>query len=394
MKLEPVSGTWVFTAPVPGSVTSFPWKAPYTVAGRLTNPTHATMTPSSVVLNEIPSFGAPITRIAIPSLGSIVPNAFGSSIWALMQAWSWLAPGVWFPIGPLVVGFTYSVTFAMQDAYGNTYPAITSPTGFVAIVVSPAKIAFAVVAHLLFALGITLAVAGLAWLLSGDVPTAGGLFAAAGAALTISAGFGIAALDPPVPDFSYRSVVATRLPELPAEVTTHPAFAPLLPIFALTARIGGLTASMSATEARLIAARIDRDASAILLQASEYRALRDSLLAAAHQIPLAAFEAVDGVRAQPALAPLTNARALQRTLATWSRSGLPAKLRRGWIDSGLPEQQLKEMEEALRTPERFARPIDVLMNELAQAAAQIASSVQDEANTVLHSPTTDGDLNM
>src|SRR6185503_5557221 len=255
-----------------------------------------------------------------------------------------------------------------------------------------AKIAFAIVAHVLFALGIALAIAGLLWLLNGDLPTAGALFAGAGVAFTISTAFGVAALDPPVPDFGYRSVVPTRLPELPAEVTTHPALAPLLPIFELTGRISGLTATMSATEARLIAARIDRDADAIRLQTSEYRALRDSLLAAARQIPLAAVEAVDGVREQPPLAPLANARALQRQLAAWSRRGLPAKLRRAWLENGLPEQQLKDMEEALRTPERFARPIDVLMNELTQAVARIASEVQDEADAVLHPPPTEGEL--
>jgi hypothetical protein len=386
---EPVSGAWVFISPTPGLVPAFPWKGAYTVEGRLTNPAHAPMTPSSVVLNETSNVGSPIARIAIPSLATtaIVPGAFGSAIWLLMGTWSWVVPGMWVQTGPSVGLFSYNVTFAMQDAYGNAYPPITSSSEAVAVVVSQSKVGFAVGAELSTAIAIGCLIAGFL-ALAGIITAVGApaLFAAAGVAFTIAGGLGLAALDPPVPNFDYRSIGPTKLPELPAVLKTQPALAPLLPVLALLWRISRMAETMSATEARLIAARIDRDPSAIQLQASEYRSLRDSILAAARHIPLAVVEAIDGIRKEPLLRPLANIRVLRQQAATWSRRGLPAKLRRAWIEGGLPEQQLKEIERALRTPEFVVRPIDVLLSELTQASALIARGIQDEAEGVLHLP--------
>jgi hypothetical protein len=385
--LEPVSGNWAFTMSTPGIVGGAPWKDPYTVSGRLTNPAHAAMLPSSVVLDETSNVGSPIARIASPPIGAIVPGAFGSAIWSLIQTWSWLIPGVWVQTGPSFGFFDYSVTFAMQDAYGNAYPARTSASESVVVSVSLVKIAFAVLAGLSAAVGLGLAIAGLAAVAGVFTAVAAPvLFAAAGVAFTIAAGQGLAALDPPVANFDYRIVVATRLPELPTELTAYHALAPLLPVFALLGRINGVTAAMSATEARLIAARIDRDPQAIQLQSAEYRALRDSLLAAARQIPLAVLEAIDGVRADPLLRPLADARVLQRSVDKWSRDGVPAKLRRSAIASGLPAEQLKDIEQALRTPGFVVRPIDVLLSELTQPVAQIASGIDDESQVVLYPP--------
>jgi hypothetical protein len=176
------------------------------------------------------------------------------------------------------------------------------------------------------------------------------------------------------------------LAEWSAELTANPVLAPLVPIFALMARISGITEAMSAAEARLVAARIDRDQEATRLQADEYAALRDSLLAAARQIPLSVVEGIEGMRAQPALEPLMNARTIKRTVAAWSRGGIPAKLRQAWIKNGLAEQQLKDIERALRTKGFAVRSADDLLNELPPAVAQIANGIRDEAAAVLNAP--------
>ncbi len=381
--LEPVSGNWIFTMPAPGAA-AFRWKAPYVVSGRLSNPAHAAMLPSSVVLDEVASVGSPVARIASPALGSVVPGAFGTAVWSLLQTWSWLAPGVWTPIGPLTAGFTYSVTFAMQDEYGNAYPPSTSASTFVAITVAASKIAFASVAKVFFAVGSVLVVLG--FLAIAGIVTiyaSGVFFAAAGVAFTLSAGFGIAALDPPVPDFDYHHIVPTRLPAFPGELHARSLAAPLLPLFGLLARINEFTTVMTATEARMIGARIDRDPTAMKLQHDEFTALRDALIAAAQQIPMAAHQAGDDVRAQAALHPLNDAELLHKQVQAWAEPGLPAKLHKAWVAQGLPERQLELFEQALRTPGFALPPLDALLAELAQTSAQLAHAVATEAAQTL-----------
>jgi hypothetical protein len=384
--LEPVSGNWIFTMPVQPAMgtANFPWKASYVVSGRLSNPARAAMLPSSVVLDEVASVGSPVARIASPPLGNIVPGAFGTAIWSLMQVWSWLAPGVWTPIGPWSAGFTYSVTFAMQDAYGNAYPPSTSATTFVAINVAASKIAFATVAKVFFGIGVGLLIAaGIAAAHVITIVPALVLLGLAGVAFTVATGFGIAALDPPVPDFDYQRLVPTRPPVFPPVLRSHAVGAPLLPLFALLSRISEFNAVMTATQARLIAARIDRDSSAAQWQADEYAALRDALEAAARQVPLAAVQALDDVRAQELLQPLVDATALQKQADTWAETGLPKALRGTWLDNGLPERQLEDVEQALRTKGFEARPLDVLLADLTQASALMASAVHDESALVL-----------
>ena len=385
---EPVSGTWSFTVPAPSVPAAFPWKTPFTVEGRVRNPARATMSPSSVVLNEVSTVGAPIGRIAFPPIGMIVPGAFGTSIWSLMQAWSWLVPGVWIPKGPMSGVFTYTVTFSMQDEYGNAYPASTSSSTAITITVSGLKIGLAATALIMFSIGVALVVIAIILFATGFVgaAVAGLLVGIAGAAFTISAGFGIGALDPPVPNFDYHRVEPVPVPGLPVEATADPALAPLLPVLALLGRITALNAAMSATEARLIAARIDREPGATQLQWNQYAALRDSLLAAAESVPMAVSDAIDALRGESdsGLRPLLDGEALQRQAASWSRNGVPAQLRRAWMERGLAVQQLDDIEQAVRDPDFSVRPVDALLSDLSQAVALVARGTQEAADVVLY----------
>jgi hypothetical protein len=378
---EPVSGTWAFTAPP----TLAAWKAAYNVAGRLTNPAHATMTPSSVVLNETSFTQPPVSTIAMPSLGAIVTGGFGTAIWSVTQRWSWVTPGVWIIYGPTIDVFTYSVTFSMQDAYGNAYPSTTSSSFGVVVGVSNLKLGLAATALVLIGVAIALLIVGLAAL--GFYPTAGlgaALIAAAGVSAAIAQGFGAGALDPPVPNFAYRRVGSVRRPDVPEVVGDDPALASISSVFMLLSRIAEIQAAMSSTEARLIAARIDRDREATDLQLAEYQGLRDSLLIAADAVPLAAAEAVDALRADPSLRPATDGRGLRRAAKALVDAGVSAKDRRSWIANGLTREQEHDIELALTTPDFVPRPLDDLLNELPQNVAQIATAIQEESDAVLH----------
>jgi hypothetical protein len=183
---EPTAGSWAFTMPAPGSVIA--WKGAYTVAGRLTNPTHATVSPSSLVLDETSTVGLPIERNASPIIGPLTPGAVGTEAWSVIQSWSWLIPGVWVPSGPQGGLFTYTVTFAMQDEFGNAYPASTSGTLALIVQVSTKKIALGASALAAEEIGVTLL--ALAFIALAGYYTAVGapaLFAAAAAAFAAAA---------------------------------------------------------------------------------------------------------------------------------------------------------------------------------------------------------------
>jgi hypothetical protein len=211
------------------------------------------------------------------------------------------------------------------------------------------------------------------------------LFAAAGIAYGVASAAGAGALDPPVPDFDYRRLVSAHLPERPAELEAEPALASLVTVFALVGRINSVDEAMTGTEARLIAARIDRDSDAIALQSAEYRDLCDRLLATAGHVPLAVVEAVEAVPAQPVLR-LPKSTRLRRAIREWASGGVPAKLRREALASGLSEEHLKDFEQALGTSDSVLRPIDVRLGDLSHAVAQFANAVQDDAEVVLHPP--------
>ena len=130
-------------------------------------------------------------------------------------------------------------------------------------------------------------------------------------------------------------------------------------------------------------ARIDRESEGTRLQAGEYRGLRDGILATARSIPLAVVDAIEGIRGQKVLAPLLDRRLLQRTVKGWSRRGLPSKLREAWAEQHLPEQLLKDVDEAVRSEGFDVRSLDVALERLPEAAALIAKGIEEDAVAVL-----------
>jgi hypothetical protein len=280
--------------------------------------------------------------------------------------------------------FTYTATFSMQDAFGNAYPATTSAAGTVIVSVSGLKIGLAAAAYTCFCIGVGLVISGFL-ALAGYITAIGApaLFAAAGAAFAIATGLGAGALDPPVPNFDYRAVVVVRLVRVPTQLPEAAPVSPVLQVLELLARVSALIEAMSATEARLMAARIDRDQSAIDRQTAEYRALRDSLLAVLAAIPPSTAETGEQLAEDPLRSSLASGRLLRRTFSEWSKEGLPANVRKEWLANELPVENLAYLQEALRTEGFTVRPFESLMGELAQAAAQIAASVQEESEAVL-----------
>jgi hypothetical protein len=288
--------------------------------------------------------------------------------------------------------FTYTATIAMQDEFGNAYPSSTSAPLAVLVRVSDAKLALAASALAAEEIGVTLlALAFIALAGYYTAVAAPALFAAAAAAFAAAAGAGAGALDPPVADFDYRRVVVTSPPGPSEELAGEPVLAPLVAVVALLERIIGLEAAMSGTEARLIGARIDRDEEAIRLQSDEYRDLRDSLLRAATNVPVAVSAAIESEEARPVLRPPKIAD-LRKALRKWSSSGVPRGMRRRATAAGLPAQYLKDFERALTSADFVLRSIEPQLREISQAATNLGSAVEDHAERVLNPPTLDQQL--
>jgi len=126
------------------------------------------------------------------------------------------------------------------------------------------------------------------------------------------------------------------------------------------------------------------DRAAIDLQSAEYRQSLGSLLAATGQVSAAVMAAPEGIGTEPALGPALDDQGLQQTVAGWVRDGVSAKERRAWRASALAREHLRVIDLALTTEGFTPRPLDAVLADLPQRAAEFASAMIEEAETVLH----------
>jgi len=94
--------------------------------------------------------------------------------------------------------------------------------------------------------------------------------------------------------------------------------------------------------------------------------------------------APEGIGTEPALGPALDDQGLQQTVAGWVRDGVSAKERRAWRASALAREHLRVIDLALTTEGFTPRPLDAVLADLPQRAAEFASAMIEEAETVLH----------
>jgi hypothetical protein len=384
---EAMASWWSWTAPTSGAV--FAWKSPYTVSGTWTNLGIATVTPTSLTLREHDQRDttgtSDVTRNFTGSLVALTPRgAVGASWPTISPMFKWFETATMFPSGPYSVLYDYTVDFFAQDEYGNAYGVLTSSMITVLVRVQEYKIAAALVcsvhqvAAIFFAaMAIGSAATGTPW--GGLAAAAWGFMAAA--AFAIAAASRLIAIDPPVPDFSYRERVPIAPERLLDELGDLPrALMPLRSVFELGNRLVAAVTALSEIEGKLIAAQLDGDREAFEQQRASFDEALAVVARTGSMLPTSGIESLRG------LASLElDADAIDRVLEEWRRGGMPKELRERWPMESLPPEAVElfntvpaEWVEPLRDPNAlFEQAINALVT-LAREAEAAARRRQEQ----------------
>jgi hypothetical protein len=118
------------------------------VAGSFTNRGFAGQTFTALSALEHPTdvTGATQDVTVSPSIspiGQFIPRGSSqTATWLRNQSWQWLALATVAEVGPRSRTFSYVGNYALIDAFGNVYPALTTSESLVTVSVSSAKIRF------------------------------------------------------------------------------------------------------------------------------------------------------------------------------------------------------------------------------------------------------------
>ncbi|TMG72414.1 MAG: hypothetical protein E6H80_11840 [Betaproteobacteria bacterium] len=317
--------------------------------------------------------------VSAPPLLPILSGAGEQATWpGLSQAWQWTSAPLWRRDGPgdgpESKNFLYTVDFSLLDEFNNSYPTQTSAPLRIKVAVSFSKDACRITAEINVDLAaFTTVIAFIALFSPGGQASAAALFLSAAGFEALSITFGNLALDPPVPDFRYDEVLHVVPPERgPDRKGVPPWLATLSPITELLSRVVRAIAVLGPTEARLLAARMDNNATAINRQAANYRDAVRILEMAASALPGAASEAALAIEESGALPPDKR---VQETLAAVKRKGVPADARELWMRSNLPEESLARLEAVMREVRLPLPPFTASLREAMQALLRATDAI-------------------
>jgi hypothetical protein len=234
------------TVPQPSIVLTQPtpmrqWKQPYSCVVQVRNNAHAGMAyacilreaQNAVVQTSVSEDAAnwplaaqggtvnptPMTSpqgLEMGNLSGVSPGATQSLVFAppIVKGWDWLQVPFYTLDGPTAQAWTYDAQVTGTDEFGNSYPAVGSPSLLVRVSVSEEKLGDAQTAMMVARLGVGVTVVGiiatiasLGWGAAVAGPTSTGVFA-------IAAGEGNAAQDPPAPDPQFKTRVPLTAPDL------------------------------------------------------------------------------------------------------------------------------------------------------------------------------------
>jgi len=225
---------------------------------------------------------------------NVGPNPNDIYFASITQSWPWVSCPSGTLGAPTNKNYSYSVTMALQDTYGNGYDPVTSSSQGWSVTVPPDKTANQNNALASFVSG----VAATATVIGAPL---GGILLAAAAA------FCGEAQDPPTPDFDYLTTAkksTLQSPELLENETQLPATRAFLKS---TLESIAIWSALGQTEGKLIAARIAKNAKGVRLQTNTYEefveelmttaaALRSNLAKVRNEVEAEASLAVENVR--------------------------------------------------------------------------------------------------
>ena len=337
---EAVDATWwqwtTFSSDHPNFAA---WNKDYFLAGKLFNKSQLTMMTGTVTLHEVeftdpnhPGGDVPPsqTKDIEPDPKFPFEVTFASS----KKTWPWFVDNAFVITGPLKRDFRYTVRFTLDDHMGNIYGPFVSSVVSILVSVSDEKIALAVIALHEQNHAVAAGIAALFF------PPAAAMAAAAQAAAFAAA---FLAKDPPEANLHFRERVKIQPVTLPAAFDTDPRVSKFRPLFETTNLILATCSALSEVESRLLGARRAHDQKSIEMQESSYRAFVRQMVEDSARLPSAISNAAPETLIDPTL--------LQKTLSTWRVAGIPADARSKLTNAGMPQNQLTQMDEAIRNPE-------------------------------------------
>ena len=405
----PSADWWRWTLPLglstsPGYLSALAgWNSPYRIGGRFVNRSAYAVLEANLALQqtdlwgELPVPEGPLTEVATQTLAApILPNeddALGdvtfpeqkqNYVW-LNQLTSSFSPSV----ASMVV--SYFTFMTVRDPFGNTYPPIRSEEISVNVSVQKSKLAQATAGMVTIIAALVLQVAAFGALIIGGpwgLVVGGILGGAAAIAFFTATQLVKNAMDPPTPNFEYRTLIANS-PSHYVDASADDVVngGGLKRFLRLLQSIAKSYETRSEIVGRLLGAQVDRNAEGLQLQHAAYLLVHEQLARDVESIPINARAAS---REMLTLLRPDGRVSGQATLLEWTVAGLPESAK-GLLTSadggGIPREVVDQLEVAGRSQEIAASAIKMLVEPddgtLERSVAALAVTFLEVGNTTV-----------
>jgi hypothetical protein len=378
----PTDGWWQWTEPTTAAAEKIPWPLPYTPLGNLFNLNKwSAVTVQCELLEADITDGTPAVSRGIQSvMADIGPNANPVQFNAITQNWTWVDS----PTGRIGAQtsktFQYVVNLTVKDAWGNGYPpGNTHPPATVIVSVADNKINDAWAALNANATAVAVAAAGAVTGIFTFGIGAGVGTAAAALLVGIGAQYLASAKDPPAPDFNYLTQVDVR-PVLNSSSSGEREESKTLAFLNVVLRCLAIGEALSATEGKLIGARMRENARGMSVQSRRYTSLGKQLQATAQKLT----PALTASTSELADAPVPSIDEIRATLRSWQVQGIPAQMQQQLAENSYSSAALASLEESIASISvDTVPPIQELLAALSVRTLLYTRHITDDMTSVL-----------
>jgi len=378
----PTDGWWQWVEPTAGAAEKIPWPLPYSPLGNLFNLNQwSAVTVQCELLETDVTDGTPALSRGIQSvMADVGPNASPVQFSAITQNWTWVDSPTGRIGAPTSKTFQYVVNLTVKDAWGNGYPpGNTHPPATVIVAVADNKINDAWAALNANATAAAVAVTGgiAGFFTAGVAAAVAGVEAAA--LVAIGQEYLASAKDPPDPDLNYLTRVQVR-PVLASPSLDEHAESKTLTFLNIVLHCLAISDALSATQGKLIGARMQENARGMSVQSRAYTSLVNQLLATTKKLAPALAAAV----AELADASVPTIDDLRATLRSWQVQGIPAAVQRGLSEASFSSASLAALEESIASvsPETVP-PIPELLTAISTRTLLHAQYINEATSAVL-----------
>lgn len=343
----------------------------FTITGRMFNRSRGRVTTTGSVTLIENDEGSSTMRKLETSAFHVAPGGDQEIAFEpITKNWGWLIPGIWTRnySEPLHKTFIYGVHVTIADPFGNAYPETRAPGDLrILVEVNDEKRGYLSGALSALAVGVIAAIFSFG--------------AGLGAGQALAAGLGKKAQDPPDPDPRYRDPVDLGSNDIPPPPTKLPPKSPMRGLWRLLAlgrRAMYLIDALGDIHNRILGAALAGDDRALRRQRDAYRAA-DRVL---QETVAVLVDSTSAVASELSRTPELSADAVERTLRTWQREGLPAAACRQLVESGCTSENLAPLVQVINEPNVElvvrdpSRTVELLAWSIAWAAVQVHENVE------------------